>query len=165
MILKDIRDAVNDAVGSKVTATVTSAGVPSGQTAFNPGETVTYSVKITNAADGGQLNNVRVHVYVSDASKIKLIVPPTTIATAYQSASGTSVWNPGTEQIAMFLYTSTLSVLSPGDVETIPNLTVKGLAVGTPVIYAHIHCAVDMNWLFPPDNTGVNGSKTFNIVT
>jgi hypothetical protein len=165
MIVTDIRDAVVAAVTSKVTVLVTSTGIPTGQTAFNPGETVTYSLKVTNAVDGGQLNNVRLHVFVSDASELKLIVPPTATATAYQAATGTAVYTAGSEQSVMFLSTTALPVLSPGETVTISNLTVKGVAVGSPSISAHIHADVDMAWLFPTNNGGTIGSKAFNIVT
>ena len=165
MILKDIRDAVIAAVTGKVTVSVTSTGVPAGQTAFNPGETVTYDLKITNAVDGGQLENVRVHVSVSDASKLKLIVPPAATATAYQAATGATVFPAGSEQTYMYLSKPALSILSPGEVVTMTGPTVKGVATGSPLVFAHIHADVDMDWLIPTGNVGTNGSKTFNIVT
>ena len=165
MLLKDIRDAVIAAVTGKVTATVISTGVPPGQASFNPGETVTCDLKTANAADGSQLKNVRLHVSVSDAAKLKLIVPPVAKATAYQASTGAAVFVPGSEQTFMYLSTPALSVLSPGETVTIAGVTVKGVAVGAPLVYAHIHADVDMDWLIPAGNVGTNGSKTFNIVT
>jgi hypothetical protein len=164
LTLKDIRDAVSDAV-TNVTVKVTSTGVPSGEQEFNFDEKVTYSITITNPSDGAQLKNVRVHVSTSDVKQMALITPPTTTATAYEAATGTDTWNVGDGHTYMYLSKPELSVLAPGDVVTISPLTVLSFKIASsPVVSAHIHGIVDMDWLIPPGDTGTNGTKTFTIV-
>jgi hypothetical protein len=163
MVLKlnDIRDAVSDAV-NKVTVTITTTGVPTGQTEFNPKETVIYSVTVTNPSDGAQLKNCRVYLKTSDVNDLALITPPTSTATAYKAATGTATWNVGDGHTYMYLSNSKLSVLVPNEKVTIPDLTVMGFAVSSPIVTAQLYAD---HWLFPTGDTGPSSSQTFNIVT
>jgi hypothetical protein len=64
MVLRDITQAWDDYVGNTITVTVTSAGVPWGQTEFNPGEKVKYALEVTNgtASSGVQVKDIRLHL-------------------------------------------------------------------------------------------------------
>jgi hypothetical protein len=165
MLPADLRNAILDAVTKKVTVTITTTGVPTNQTEFNPTETVIYSLKVTNASDGAQLKNVRVYVLTSDVNQLAIITPPSSTATAYKTATGTDTWNVGDGHTYMYLSNSKLSVLAPSESVTIPDLTVKGFTVSNPIVSAQIYADVDENWLIPTGVSGPSSAKTFNIVT
>ena len=167
MILHDILDAWNDYVDNTIVVTVTSAGVPSGQGEFNPGEKVKYDLSVTNgtSANGVQVDNIRLHLQAGTAGIFNFIVPPTSKATAFPDATSTSPLTPNSEQTAMFLETTSLTTLTPGEVSTISGLEVIGKAAGTSTLQAHVHATVKVNTLLPPNTTGRDGTKSLTVKT
>jgi len=171
MILHDILQAWNDYVDNTIVVTVTSAGVPAGQGEFNVGEKVKYDLQVTNgtSANGVQVNNIRLHVHFSNTAGnvnvFKLLVPPTSVANAFPDATSTTALSPNTEQTAMFLETSSLSTLTPGEVATISGLEVIGKNAGTAILEAHPHATLDVDQIFPPNTTGKDGTKSLTVKT
>lgn len=168
MILHDILQAWDDYVDKTIVVTVISTGVPAGQTEFNPKEKVTYDLTVTNgtSTDGVQVKNARVHVLADVAGVFEFIVPPTSIATAYPDATSTVAFKPSDpSQTALFLETSSLTTLAPGEVVTISGLEVIGKGAGTAKLDAHVHVTPDLDQLFPPNTTGTNGVKTLTVKT
>jgi hypothetical protein len=167
MILHDILDAWNDYVDNTIVVTVTSAGVPSGQGEFNPGEKVKYDLSVTNgtAANGVQVNNIRLHLRAGTAGVFNFIVPPTSKANAFPDATSTIPLTPNSEQTAMFLETTSLATLTPGEVSTISGLEVIGKSAGTTVLEAHVHATLKLEQILPPDTTGKDGTKSLTVKT
>lgn len=163
--LKEIRDAVYSYFSS-ISTTVTSSGIPAGQSSFNPNEEVTYDVKVVNhaATDGIQLKNVRLHLSVSSPA-LRLVTPPATVATAYTTQSGSVTTPANTEVSQMFLGNPALASLAPGEIITLAGLKLRSKEVGNGSVFAHVHGEVDMSWLLPADDTSSNGSKSFSVVT
>jgi hypothetical protein len=54
---------------------------------------------------------------------------------------------PNSEQTAMFLETTSLTTLTPGEVSTISGLEVIGKAAGTSTLQAHVHATVKVDTL------------------
>jgi hypothetical protein len=172
MILHDILQAWNDYVDKTIVVTITSAGVPSGQSEFNVNEKVKYDLKVTNgdSATGVQVDDVRLHVHSANVSGttgtvFKLIVPPASVATAYPDATSTTALTAGTEQTVMFLETAALATLSAGETVTISGLEVIGKGAGSAVLESHVHATVKTSTLFPTDTTGKEGTKTLTVKT
>lgn len=173
MILHDIRQAWDDYVDNTIAVTVTSTGVPAGQSEFNHNEKVTYDLKVTNgtSTDGVQVKDIRVHVHANNASGtvgnvFEFIIPPTTVANAFPDATSTVAFKTSDPpQTALFLETSSLATLSPGESVTISGLEVIGKSPGTATLGAHVHATPDLDQLFPPDTTGTDGAKTLTVKT
>ena len=167
--LKDIRDAAKDAI-EKVTVTIDTTGVPDNQSYLNPtGETVHYNLTITNPSDGAQLKNVRVEMTTSDVNLVALITPKTSTATAYRAATGTDTWNVGDGHTYMYLSTSELSVLAPGDppvkISSLDLLSNKNNKTGTVHVTAQIHGDVDEEWLLANGHAGQQADVTLKVQT
>jgi hypothetical protein len=65
----------------------------------------------------------------------------------------------------MFLETTSLTTLTPGEVSTISGLEVIGKAAGTSTLQAHVHATVKVDTLLPPNTTGRDGTKSLTVKT
>ena len=63
----------------------------------------------------------------------------------------------------MFLFPAD-NTLDVNDTDTISGLKGKGIGLGAGTITAHPHADPDVNYLFPTDQAGVNGTRNFNVV-
>jgi len=160
--LKDIPDAVQAYLNTKVTVTITTLGVG---TSINPGEGFGVSVRATNAdaANGGvALKNVKYRIAMADASVAKLTVPTGGTAT---DLAGTPL-TAGTKVGAMiFAPSGAAASLGVGDSDSVSfDGTAGNSSVGgTTTIQARIIADVDQDKLFPKGEDTPQVSKTLVV--
>jgi hypothetical protein len=147
--LQDIFEAWTDYVSKTIVVTVTSTGVPSGQTQFNPGEKVKY------------------HLRAGTANVFNFIVPDpsTTGVSSFDTETSTTALTKNTEKTTMFIETTSLTTLTAGEKVTITGLEVIGKNAGTSVLEAHVHATLALDQLFPPGTTGKDGTKSLTVTT
>ena len=168
MALSDIAGDWVTYVQKTMVVTVISTGVPSGEGEFNPGDKVIYDLTLLNgnASTGVTVKNVRLHVLVSDATLINLIVPSKSTANAYSDAALTKPLTSGSSVTEMFLQTSSMLSIDAGLGVGMLNLEVVALKkAGTAKVEAHPHADLDLNALLPANQTGTNGTKSLTVQT
>ncbi len=166
--LRDLPQAVRDYLDNKVTVTV-SALQPANGLAINPNETFTFVVSVTNAtaaAGGIALANVRYELLISPPNVAKLLVPTGGSATA--SGSGDEPLPPNAE-VTTFIFSPSGADPSSLQVGETDSLTFAGKAGssqagGGASISARIRADVDLNELFPRNESSAAGSKGFTVV-
>lgn len=169
MAVRDIENDWINYVQKTMVVQVISTGLPSGESEFNPGDKATYELTLVNgsASTGVPVKNVRLHVEVSDTTLISLVVPSKSIANAYSDAALTKpLTSVGAQVTEMFLQTSSMLNIDAGAPVGIVSLEVIALKkAGTAKVEAHPHVDPDLDALFPANQTGTNGKKSFTVQT
>jgi hypothetical protein len=169
MVLSDIAQAWSDYVTKTMVVTVTSTGVPAGQSEFNPHEKVKYDLKVTNGtgSTGVQVQNVFLHLTLGSPNVVNFIVPPTSTANAFSDIKLTNALVPNkvVTQTEMFLQNSSLATLAPGATVSISGLEVIGETGGTTSMEAHVHATLDLEALFQNNLRGADGTKSLTVKT
>ena len=168
--LLEVQQAWRDYVQNVMVVTVTSAGVPSGQSDFNPGKKVKFDVSVTNgtATTGIQVHNIRLHLKADpDNGVFKFIVPdPSSGVTAFARIDSTTPLTAANgEQTVMFIETATLNVLKPGDRVAIHGLEVIAKKVGTADLASDVHATLNVEKFFAPDMDGRDSKVSLTIKT
>lgn len=168
--LLEMQQAWRDYVQNSMVVTVTSTGVPSGQSDFNPGERVKFDVSVTNATPttGIQVHNIRLHMKADpDNGVFKFIVPDSsTGVTAFAKIDSTTPLTAADgEQTAMFVETATMNVLKPGDKVAIHGLEVVAKKVGSADLASDVHATLNYNQLIAPDMDGRDSKVSLTIKT
>lgn len=168
--LLDIQQAWRDYVQNTMVVTVTSTGVPSGQSDFNPGEKVKFDLSVTNGTPttGVQVHNIRLHMKSDpDNGIFKFIVPNANSGvTAFATVDSTTPLTAADgDQTAMFIETSTLSVLKPGDKVSIHGLEVVAKKVGTADLASDVHATLNLDRIFEPNMDGKDAKVNLTIKT
>ena len=168
--LLEMQQAWRDYVQNSMVVTVTSTGVPSGQSEFNPGERVKFDVSVTNATPttGIQVHNLRLHMKADpDNGVFKFIVPDSsTGVTAFAKIDSTTPLTAADgEQTAMYVETTSLNVLKPGENVAIRGLEVIGKKAGTSGLASDVHASLNLDQLFVPDMDGKDSKVNLTIKT
>ena len=168
--LSDISKAWSDYVDNTIVVTVTSTGVPAGETEFNLHEKVKYDLNVTNgtSSTGVQVENVFLHLTLDSPNVVNFIVPPTSTANVYSDSQLTNALSPPNKVITeteIYLQNSTLKTLNPGAQVPISGLEVIGETAGTVVLRAHAHATLDFDTLFPNNERGTDGKKSLTVTT
>jgi hypothetical protein len=167
--LLEMQQAWRDYVQNTMAVTVTSTGVPSGQSDFNPGEKVKFDLSVTNGTPttGIQVHDIRLHLKADpDNGVFKFIVPASsTGVTAFATLDSTTPLTAASgDQTVMFIENSSLNVLKPGE-----NVTIRGLEVakkvGTSNLASDVHATVNLNQIFDPNMDGKDAKVNLTIVT
>jgi hypothetical protein len=148
--LREMKDAVTTYFNFLVKSSVTVTAGPLEGSQINPRETFTILLTVANAVDdlsqGVQIIDVIYHVRISDPTKAKLIVPPTSVGVARSTPSPDAPpLPPGTEVDEMFLFPSRadLPTLNVGETDSL-RLTGRAHAVGIPRVFFNILGDVDL---------------------
>ena len=169
MVLSDIAQAWSDYVTKTMVVTVTSTGVPAGQSEFNPHEKIKYDLKVTNGtgSTGVQVQNVFLHLTLGSPDVVNFIVPPTSTANAFSDIKLTNVLVPNKviTQTEMFLQNSSLATLAPGATVSISALEIIGETGGTTSMEAHVHATLDLEALFQNNLRGADDTKSLTVKT
>lgn len=169
MVLSDISQAWSDYVTKTMVVTVTSTGVPAGQSEFNPHEKIKYDLKVTNGtgSTGVQVQNVFLHLTLGSPDVVNFIVPPTSTANAFSDIKLTNALVPNKviTQTEMFLQNSSLATLAPGATVSISALEIIGETGGTTSMEAHVHATLDLEALFQNNLRGADDTKSLTVKT
>jgi hypothetical protein len=169
MVLSDIAQAWSDYVTKTMVVTVTSTGVPAGQSEFNPHEKIKYDLKVTNGtgSTGVQVQNVFLHLTLGSPDVVNFIVPPTSTANAFSDIKLTNALVPNKviTQTEMFLQNSSLATLAPGATVSISALEIIGETGGTTSMEAHVHATLDLEALFQNNLRGADDTKSLTVKT
>jgi hypothetical protein len=169
--LSDISKAWSDYVDNTISVTVTSTGVPAGESEFNKHEKVKYDLNVTNgtSSTGVQVENVFLHLTLDTTNIVDFIVPPTSTANVYSDSKLTSPLSPPNKVLTgvteIYLQNSSLKSLAPGAAVPIPGLEVIGEAAGTVELHAHAHASLAFETLFPNNEKGTDGKKSLTVKT
>jgi|SoiMetStandDraft_2_1073263.scaffolds.fasta_scaffold02960_5 hypothetical protein len=160
--LPDIRDAVSMYLSTSVTTTVSelASDIP---TALSPGEQAAFDVTVKNAGapTGVRLINVVYHLTAEPQSVAQLVVPPSPPARSSVNPAG-PLLAPGGFVSSMFLFPID-NTLDVGDSDTLSGLKVKAVInLGDATISCHVHGEVDLDDIFPQDNSR-NGTRMFTV--
>jgi len=152
--------------------TVTSTGVPSGQSELNPGEKVKFDLSVTNGTptSGIQVHDIRLHLKADpDNGVFKFIVPDSssTGVTAFATLDSTTPLTAAKdgEQTLMFIETSSLKALTPGENVKIPGLEVIAKKAGTADLAADVHATLNFDQIFAPNMDGKDASVNLTVKT
>jgi hypothetical protein len=168
--LLDMQQAWRDYVQNTMVVTVTSTGVPSGQSEFNPGEKVKFDLNVTNGTPttGIQVHDIRLHLKSDpDTGVFKFIVPASsTGVTAFATVNSTTPLTAADgEQTAMFIEHASLNVLKPGESVPIRGLEVIGKKVGTAALASDVHASLNIDQMFQPNMDGRDARVDLTIRT
>jgi hypothetical protein len=164
--LPDLPQAVRAYLDTKVAIQV-SEFTPAAGDSINPGETFTFSVRVTNAsaANGGvALTNVRYHVLVSNAN-VTVRVP-----TGGSSLDGSGQPIEANDDVRFFNFNPAgnlgLSYLQLGETQSLMVTGTAGTnpAGGTSAITARIEADPDINALFPRNETTPTAFRNISVV-
>ncbi len=161
--LRDIPDAVQAYLNTKVNVTFSPFIIPG--TSLNPNEGFTFSVSASNAdaANGGvALKNVKYRISVDDPAVAKVLVPAGGSATDLAGnplVAGTKVG------AFIFAPTGASSSLGVGDTDSIAlqGAAGSGSAGGTTSLQARIIADVDVDKLFPKGEDTPAKSKAITV--
>jgi hypothetical protein len=161
--LAEIRSAVTAYVGTKVVSNV-SLPVPDVPGTINPNEEFTFNVQAKNtpSPEGIRVINITYHLAIIPASVAQLKAPPSPPARAGNDLS-LPILTPGSFVASMFLFPADNS-LEPGDSDEIPGLKGKAVALGLANIFCHVHADVDLDFIFPKANLGLNTQRQVSVV-
>jgi hypothetical protein len=169
--LQDISQAWEDYVQHTIVTTITTTGVPSGQTEFNPKEKVTFDLNVINGTSetGIEVKNIRLHLKADpDNGVFKFIVPDSSTGiTAFSSVVSTTPLTASKdgEQDAMFIETSSLKRLKAGESVKVSGLEVIAKKAGTADLAADVHATLDFDTLFIPNIDGKDATKLLAVTT
>jgi hypothetical protein len=171
--LLDIQQAWRDYVQQTMVVTVTSTGVPSGQSELNPGEKVKFDLSVTNGTptSGIQVHDIRLHLKADpDNGVFKFIVPDSssTGVTAFATVDSTTPLTAAKdgEQTAMFIETSTLKTLTPGEKINISGvLEAIAKKVGISNLASDVHATLNLDRIFTPNMDGKDASVKLTVKT
>ena len=160
--LKDLPAAVETYLETLVTCTV-SPIVPDVPNTMTINERGSFSTTVTNAPapDGVRLTNIKHHLSIEPINRGMLVVPATPVARATTDPTDPPL-APGTLVDNMFLF-PTDATLDVGDSDTIANLRVQALALGSVTISNHVHASLGFADVFPVKNSRA-GEESFTVV-
>ena len=145
--LREMKDAVSTYFATLVKSTITIS--PDG-TLVNPGENFGILLTVANAVDnpsqGVQITHVIYHIWVNDATRARLVVPPSSVGTAWPTATPSDVpYSPGmlTNEMYLFPAGSDIPTLNVGETDSI-RLSGRAVAVGTPRVFFNIMGTVNL---------------------
>ena len=164
--LKDIPDAVQSYLNSKVSVAIAQLA-PAAGTTINPGETFEVRIEATNAnavAGGIALTNVKYRLSVDNGAIAKLIVPAGAIYRT-EDLAGNRL-NGNQEVTAMIVENQIDRQLAVGEVKT---LSVTGKATGTAsggntTVRARVLADVDLEALFPQGEDTAAAARSLAVV-
>lgn len=169
--LLDIQQAWRDYVQKTMVVKVTSTGVPSGQKELNPREKVKFDLSVTNgtATTGIQVHDVRLHLKPDpDNGVFKFIIPDSSSGvTAFATVGSTTpLTAKDGDQTAMFIETSTLKTLKPGENVNISGvLEVIAEKAGISDLASDVHATLNLDQIFVPNMDGKDASVTLTVKT
>jgi len=166
----DIQQAWRDYVQQTMVVTVTSTGVPSGESDFNPSEKVKFNLNVTNGtADTGiQVHDVRLHLKSDpDNGTFKFVVPNSSSGvTAYATLDSTTpLTAKDGDQTVMFIETAKLKTLKPGDGIAVNNLEVIGNKAGSADLKCDVHASINLDRIFIPNQDGKDAAVSLTVRT
>jgi len=129
-----------------------------------PGQDGTFTVTVTNRGmpDGVRLINVAYHVKISDESIAQLIVPDNAVAACYDTLTGTTPVEPGSQHPALFLRLAGGGALDVGESQPV-QIGVRCYAAGDAKITCHVHADIDASDLFPTSQNR-SGEQTVTVI-
>lgn len=130
--------------------------IPEEGTDINPNETFVYGVYVKNAeaVQGGvPVRNIRVEIRMETPTLAAMIVPPKTVANAYQDLNMTQSLDPGTLVDHMYLRPSNGAMLDAGGQILIENLKGKAKAKGKAQFYVRAYVDFDFDTYVKGQNT------------
>jgi hypothetical protein len=168
--LLDIKQAWRDYVQQTMVVTVSSTGIPAGEQDFNPKDKVKFNLSVTNGtADTGiQVHDIRVHLKSDpDNGTFKFVVPNSSSGvTAYATLDSTTpLTSKDGDQTVMFIETSDLKTLTPGESVPINGLEVIGAKAGSAALKADVHASLNLDKIFIPNQDGKDASVGLTVRT
>jgi hypothetical protein len=168
--LLDIQQAWRDYVQQTMVVTLTSTGVPPGESEFNLGEKVKFNLNVTNGTPdtGIQVHDIRLHLKSDpDNATFKFVVPNSSSGiTAYATLNSTTpLTAKDGDQTVMFVETSDLKTLRPGDSVPVNGLQVIANKAGAAVLKADVHASINLDKIFIPNQDGKDASVSLTVKT
>jgi hypothetical protein len=164
--LKDIPDAVQSYLNTKVSVAISQVA-PSSGSSINPGETFEVHIEAANAnaASGGvALKNTKYRVSVDNGAIAKLIVPPGAIYFATDLAGNRL--NGNQEVTSMIVENMIARELAVGDTGTLvlSGKATAAAAGGATTVRARVLADVDLDALFPQGEDTAAAARALTVV-
>jgi hypothetical protein len=165
--LNDIRQACYNYLSTSVICKIENlvADVPN---AISPGEGFKFDLRVTNNGNI-RITKVKYHLFVTDPSKAKLIVPASPfgvhIARAGYTDDSAVLW-PGSQVSEMYLFPRDIDRMSLEPAETDLWTNIRGIAnsLGSTSIRFNVLGQVDVEYLFPLDAHSNPAINTIQVV-